>query len=871
MEWRLQLVYEGIWPPSADSLDGTIVDIMWGGPGHDVVYTTGGAFGALSQWTWDGADLEGVDVANLLGDSARFSSADIGLWSLGGESFLALTGGAVDGVDLFQIDGTGQPDLTAIGEDLPDLSDALWVPQEGGGGLFIASVNGERGLSVWTVGADGQMQAVDTIITGEGGVFSGTSGLAFVAQNAQTFVVSLDVAGNAVTLLEVSQDGAARSDRLDASDGLAISMPTAVDVVHFAGVDYAIVAASGSSSVSVLALENGTMTLRDQVVDDLNTRFDGVGILETTQVDGRVFIAVSGADSGLTVFTLLPGGRLMSVATLEDQLGAPLDDITAIEFVERDGTLDILVAGEGWDGLSVISVETDVGQTLADTQPDGQDDLLQAGSGGGALEGGAGDDILVDGAGADVLFGGAGADHFVFYDDGGTTDTIRDFEVGTDQINLSFLGRAYDMSALEFSSIDGGIEIGFQNETLRVFSATGEDIEVSDLTYEMLFDVTHVSTAPLPVRPQEVAGDEGQNYLVGGAGDDRLMAGIQNETFDDAAASVARLYQAVLGRDADPIGHYHWTQRLVEGALDGEEIAERFVGSLEFQRVYGGIDDADFVTLLYENVLNRAPDEGGFTGWTRNLDNGMARSDVVWAFSESQEFQNDMEIDVLAYTYSSYDVGWTDNVFRIYQAVFDRAPDEAGFNGWINNLLRGMDYQDAISRFVDSEEFALTYGEATDAEFVTLLYQNVLGRTPDEAGQAGWLNNINQGMSREEVVSFFVDSQEFIRDTTQDLISYMRGFGVDDVLEGGGGDDILQGGRGSDVFVFDMEGHGEDIVTDFELWDTLQFVNSEYETSVDVLNDLSQQGDDAVLTHSGGSITLTNVDIDDLHDDTFLF
>ncbi|SLN61970.1 Poly(beta-D-mannuronate) C5 epimerase 4 [Pseudooctadecabacter jejudonensis] len=867
----MQLVYEGIWPPSADSLPGTIVDIMWGGPGHDVVYTTGGAFGALSQWTWDGAALEEAEVANLLGESAQFSSADIAMWTLGGESFLALTGGAVDGVDLYDIDGGGLPDLTAIGSDVPNLSDALWVPQNGGGGLFIASINGERGLSVWTVGADGQMQAVDTLITGEGGVFSGASALAFVEQNAQTFVVSLDVAGNAVTLLEVSETGIARSDRLDASDGLAISMPTAIDVVHFAGVDYAIVAASGSSSVSVLALDNGTMTLRDQVVDDLNTRFDGVGILETTQVDGRVFIAVSGADSGLTVFTLLPGGRLMTMATLEDQLGAPLDDITAIEFVERDGTLDILVAGEGWDGLSVISVETDVGQTLTGPQSGGQDDLLQAGSGGGTLEGGAGDDILVDGAGADVLFGGTGADTFVFYGDGGVTDTIRDFEVGTDQINLSFLGRAYDLSALEFSSLDGGIEISFRDETVRVFSDTGEDIHASDLTYQMLFDVTHVSTAPLPVRPQEVVGSEGQNFLVGGAGDDSLLAGVQNEAFDDAAAAIARLYQAVLGRDADPIGHYHWTQRLSDGVLEGEEIAERFVDSLEFELVYGGLSNADFVELLYQNVLDRAPDENGFAGWTRNLDNGMARSDVVWLFSESQEFQNDMEIDVLAYTYSSYDVGWTDNVFRIYQAIFDRAPDEVGFNGWINNLLRGMDYQEAIGFFVDSEEFAITYGEATDEEFVTLLYQNVLGRAPDDAGQAGWLNNIGRGMSREEVVTFFVDSEEFIRDTTQDLITYMRDVGVDDVLEGGAGDDLLQGGRGSDVFVFDMDGHGDDIVLDFELWDTLQFVNADYETAQDVIADLTQQGDDAVLTHSGGSITLMDVDIDDLNDATFLF
>ncbi len=58
------------------------------------------------------------------------------------------------------------------------------------------------------------------------------------------------------------------------------------------------------------------------------------------------------------------------------------------------------------------------------------------------LDGGAGNDVLVGGAGNDSLAGGSGADRFVFertWERNGT-DTITDFEVGVDVLDLSLLG-----------------------------------------------------------------------------------------------------------------------------------------------------------------------------------------------------------------------------------------------------------------------------------------------------------------------------------------------------------------------------------------------------------------------------------------------
>lgn len=63
------------------------------------------------------------------------------------------------------------------------------------------------------------------------------------------------------------------------------------------------------------------------------------------------------------------------------------------------------------------------------------DDDLHGGAGSDYLRGAAGVDRLRGGTGSDLLSGGADADYFVFRAvDGTATDTIRDFEVGVDQI-----------------------------------------------------------------------------------------------------------------------------------------------------------------------------------------------------------------------------------------------------------------------------------------------------------------------------------------------------------------------------------------------------------------------------------------------------
>lgn len=67
----------------------------------------------------------------------------------------------------------------------------------------------------------------------------------------------------------------------------------------------------------------------------------------------------------------------------------------------------------------------------------GGDDILRGGGGRDLLVGGNGNDQLSGGSGNDVLIGGAGSDRFLFVNAGDGVDTIVDFTVGEDLIQIS--------------------------------------------------------------------------------------------------------------------------------------------------------------------------------------------------------------------------------------------------------------------------------------------------------------------------------------------------------------------------------------------------------------------------------------------------
>src|SRR6056297_238726 len=362
-----------------------------------------------------------------------------------------------------------------------------------------------------------------------------------------------------------------------------------------------------------------------------------------------------------------------------------------------------------------------------------------------------------------------------------------------------------------------------------------------------------------------VIGGGGADYLSGGPDSDILIGEVRGIYHTDISAQVFRMYSAVFGREPDLGGHQSWGLQLTREAVTLDQMAAGFVASREFQQTYGDADNTQFVTLLYNNVLDREPDTTGLNAWITNLTNGMSRAEVVRRFAESPEHVISTADDQQAFDAARDPTEWADDVYRLFRAVFDRDPDEAGFTGWVENLSSGRFTLDqVVTQFMASPEFQATYGDADNTQFVTLLYNNVLDREPDTDGLAGWISNLDGGMSREEVVQRFMSSPEFVIGTEADLRAYIAGFGPDDVLDPGAGDAVVAGGLFADTFVFTDDAVASTVtVTDVEVWDTLQF-NGFGLSAAQILGQMTQDGDDVRLVDGTETILFANTDLADL-------
>jgi hypothetical protein len=150
--------------------------------------------------------------------------------------------------------------------------------------------------------------------------------------------------------------------------------------------------------------------------------------------------------------------------------------------------------------------------------------------------------------------------------------------------------------------------------------------------------------------------------------------------FEARVAPVARLYWAYFDRIPDTAGLLHWIEQSGDGTTLGE-ISQVFAGSPEFEAAYGSLSDADFVRLVYRNVLDRAPDATGESHWTGRLTSGaMTRGQVMIGFSESPEYRAGLAEEV--------------RVVLAYVAMLERSPDQGGLDHWsardVSGLVQGV-------------------------------------------------------------------------------------------------------------------------------------------------------------------------------------
>ncbi len=171
-----------------------------------------------------------------------------------------------------------------------------------------------------------------------------------------------------------------------------------------------------------------------------------------------------------------------------------------------------------------------------------------------------------------------------------------------------------------------------------------------------------------------------------------------------------------------------------------------------------GTNNEAFIRQLYLDILNRTADIAGLNTWLGWLNAGqMTRAQVASQFFQSPEFS----------VTGSY-------ISRLYLALLMRDPDYSGWTGWFSYLRAGHSQTEILNQFIGSVEFQSRYGSLDNTGFVTLLYNNVLGRPPDSAGLSQWVAWLNAGtLTRADVTNGFVTSAEFVSKTQNRVYAIM--------------------------------------------------------------------------------------------------
>lgn len=95
-----------------------------------------------------------------------------------------------------------------------------------------------------------------------------------------------------------------------------------------------------------------------------------------------------------------------------------------------------------------------------------------------------------------------------------------------------------------------------------------------------------------------------------------------------------------------------------------------------------------------------------------------------------------------------------ESFIELYIAYFNRAPDAIGLNFWGTAFANGTSLDEMAALFGPQEETLAAYPIGTSNEvFATTVYNNVLGRTPDQAGIDFWVGQLGNGnVSRDQFI-----------------------------------------------------------------------------------------------------------------------
>ncbi|WP_137700888.1 calcium-binding protein [Marimonas lutisalis] len=532
------------------------------------------------------------------------------------------------------------------------------------------------------------------------------------------------------------------------------------------------------------------------------------------------------------------------------------DDITILFTAPEAGTLSDGVSittfseieefqmGTGNDSVVGSSgAEVIIGNYGSDTiEANGGNDTIYSGFDSDLVLGGDGDDSLVTSSGADTVSGGTGADQIEVGANDGEVDTVVIADGDGDDV-VSFFEGPIDNNDGTYTGQD-------RLDVSGLTDATGNPIDVSDVTVSddgsgsvVLIFPNGASVKLIGIAPETFSDaaaliaigipdgetpTTGADNLVGTSGADSIDLLAGNDTYAAGAGD-----DTVLGNDGDD-------------SLSGEGDNDQLDGGAGNDTLLGGGGDDTLTGGLGADNLSGGD---GFDYVSYADATESARVDFLNPAGTARAAAGD--------SFNELDPGRVVDVEGVIGTAFDDfistdLTDNAIFTGDGDDRIRARKGRDTMEAGAGNDE--LDAGKGRD-------------RMNGDDG-----NDLLIGRRGHDNMRGGRDDDTIDGGTGKDLMLGGRG---NDLLIGGEDDDTIQGNQNDDTFVF-ADGHGDDVITDFEATNDLERIDfsglSTMNSFVDVEAAATQQGADLlIITGGSSSILLEGVAPGDLGAEDFIF
>ncbi|MDD5175824.1 MAG: DUF4214 domain-containing protein [Sterolibacterium sp.] len=253
---------------------------------------------------------------------------------------------------------------------------------------------------------------------------------------------------------------------------------------------------------------------------------------------------------------------------------------------------------------------------------------------------GPGNDLIVGNALDNKFYGFSGTDTL----DGGGGNDVLVLSATSADLNKAGDNQLVNIRTVDASSAQAGVTLDLhsQTENLNIVGSRGNDSIIAGSGIDTIVPTGAHTSYRLSANgdgtinlADTLPGRDGIDHI--DVGKTALALQFNDQTTyvtDPLNANVALLYKAALDRPPDTSGLDFWLH--FSGGL--VSIAGGFTHSPEFNQKYGTLGNDQFITQLYANVLDRAPDPDGYTFWVSTLGDGQkSREQVLIGFADSPE------------------------------------------------------------------------------------------------------------------------------------------------------------------------------------------------------------------------------------------